>query len=68
VTLILLHHPVRRSCTENGVPRWFPWCSIDAEKVALGMDLAEPIAVLRLALNRVGIVSTPPATARIIAE
>jgi protease YdgD len=59
--------------TENGVPRLVSVVSamaeIDGEKVALGMDLAEPIAILRLALEQGrGLFSTPPATARIIRQ
>lgn len=57
--------------TENGVPRLVSVVSamaeMDGEKVALGMDLAEPIAVLRLALEQGrGLFSTPPASARVI--
>ena len=56
---------------EGGVQRLVSVVSamaeMDGEKVALGMDLAEPIAVLRLALeNGTGLFSTPPATARVI--
>jgi hypothetical protein len=59
--------------TENGIPRLVSVVSamaeIDGEKVALGMDLAEPIAVLRRALEQGrGLFSTPPATARIIRQ
>lgn len=58
---------------ENGVPRLVSVVSamaeIDGEKVALGMNLAEPIAVLRLALEeRRGSFSTPPSTARMIRQ
>ena len=56
---------------EDGVPRLVSVVSamseLDGEKVALGMDLAEPIAILRLALEQGrGLFSTPPATARVI--
>ncbi|MCF2871023.1 trypsin-like serine protease [Octadecabacter sp. G9-8] len=55
---------------ENGIPRLVSVVSamaeLDGEKVALGMDLAEPIAVLRLALERGRWqFNTPPATARV---
>ena len=61
--------PVFRN--EGGVPRLVSVVSamaeMDGEKVALGMDLAEPIAVLRLALEQGrGLFTTPPATARVI--
>ncbi|MCF2904882.1 trypsin-like peptidase domain-containing protein [Octadecabacter sp. CECT 8868] len=61
--------PIFRS--EDGVPRLVSVVSamaeIDGDKVALGMDLAEPIAVLRLALEEGrGLFSTPPASARVI--
>ena len=57
--------------TENGVPRLVSVVSamaeMDGEKVALGMDLAEPIAILRLALEQGrGLFSSPPATARVV--
>jgi hypothetical protein len=57
--------------TEGGVPRLVSVVSamaeLDGEKVALGMDLAEPIATLRLALqNGRGLFGTPPASARVI--
>lgn len=56
---------------EAGVPRLVSVISamaeIDGERVALGTDLAEPIAVLRLALSQgQGLFSTPPASARVI--
>lgn len=56
---------------EGGVPRLVSVVSamaeMDGQKVALGMDLAEPIATLRLALQEGrGLFSTPPATARVI--
>lgn len=56
---------------ENGVPRLVSVVSamaeIDGDKVALGMDLAEPIAILRLELERERFFfNTPPATARVI--
>lgn len=59
--------------TENGVPRLVSVVSgmaeIDGEKVALGMDLAEPIAILRLALEQGrGLFLTPPTTARVIRQ
>ncbi|MBU2994313.1 trypsin-like peptidase domain-containing protein [Octadecabacter sp. 1_MG-2023] len=61
--------PIFRS--EDGVPRLVSVVSamaeMDGDKVALGMDLAEPIAVLRLALEEGrGLFSTPPASARVI--
>jgi len=57
--------------TEGGVPRLVSVVSamaeLDGEKVALGMDLAEPIATLRLALqDGRGLFGTPPASARVI--
>lgn len=63
--------PVFRN--ENGVPRLVSVLSamaeLDGEKVALGMDLAEPVATLRLALrNGRGLFSTPPTAARIIRQ
>ncbi len=56
---------------ENGVPHLVSVVSamaeIDGEKVTLGMNLAEPIAVLRLALTQGhGFFSTQPNTARVI--
>lgn len=56
---------------ENGVPRLVSVVSsmaeLDGVKVSLGMDLAEPIAVLRLALEEGrGLFATPPASARVI--
>jgi protease YdgD len=59
--------------TENGVPRLVSVVSamaeIDGEKVALGMDLAEPIAILRLALEQGrGVFSAPPTTARVVRQ
>jgi len=59
--------------TENGVPRLVSVVSamadLDGEKVALGTDLAEPIAVLRLALEQGrGLFSTPPTSARVIRQ
>ncbi len=58
---------------ENGVPRLVSVVSamaeIDGDKVALGVDLAEPIAVLRLALEQGrGLFSTPPSSARVIRQ
>lgn len=58
---------------ENGVQRLVSVVSamaeVDGETVALGMDLAEPIAVLRLALEQGrGMFSTPPSSARIIRQ
>lgn len=57
--------------TENGVPRLVSVVSamaeLDGEKVALGMDLAAPIAILRSELEKLqGRFTTPPTTARII--
>lgn len=57
--------------TENGVPRLVSVVSamaeLDGRKVALGMDLAEPIAVLRLALQRDrSLFQSPPPAARVI--
>lgn len=57
--------------TENGVPRLVSVVSamgeLDGEKISLGMDLAEPIAVLRRALEEGrGLFNTPPTTARIV--
>lgn len=56
---------------ENGVPRLVSVISamaeVDGEKVALGMDLAEPIAILRLALEEdSGVFAAPPASARVV--
>lgn len=56
---------------ENGVPRLVSVLSamaeMDGEKVALGMDLTEPVATLRLALEEGrGLFGTPPATVRVI--
>lgn len=57
--------------TENGVPRLVSVVSamaeVNGEKVALGMDLAEPIALLRFELEQGrGLFSSPPATARVL--
>ena len=61
--------PIFRS--EGGVPRLVSVVSamaeVDGARVALGMDLAEPIATLRAALTDGGAVfATPPSGARII--
>ncbi|AKS47268.1 V8-like Glu-specific endopeptidase [Octadecabacter temperatus] len=61
--------PVFRN--ENGVPRlvsvFSAMAELDGVKVALGMDLAEPIATLRLALeDGRGLFATPPTSARVI--
>ncbi|KAG1713829.1 putative serine protease YdgD [Nymphon striatum] len=58
---------------ENGVPRLVSVVSamaeLDGEKIALGADLAEPIAILRLALEQGrGLFGTPPASARVIRQ
>ncbi|PVA07565.1 trypsin-like serine peptidase [Thalassorhabdomicrobium marinisediminis] len=58
---------------EAGVPRLVSVISamadIDGEPMALGMNLAAPIATLRLALEQGrGFFATPPATARIIRQ
>lgn len=58
---------------ENGTVRLVSVVSamaeMDGEKVALGMDLAEPIAVLRLALEQGrGLFSQSPTTARVIRQ
>lgn len=63
--------PVFRN--ENGVLRlvsvFSAMAELDGEKVSLGMDLAEPIAVLRLALEQGrGLFATPPTTARVIRQ
>ncbi|WP_296416782.1 trypsin-like serine peptidase [Pseudooctadecabacter sp.] len=57
--------------TENGVPRLVSVVSamaeLDGEKVALGMDLAAPIALLRAELeNTQGRFASPPSSARVI--
>jgi V8-like Glu-specific endopeptidase len=58
---------------ENGVPRLVSVMSamaeMDGEKVALGVDLAEPIAILQLELERDrGLFATPPTSARVIQQ
>lgn len=56
---------------ESGVPRLVSVVSamgeLEGQKISLGMDLAEPIAILRLALEEGrGLFATPPTSARII--
>ncbi len=59
--------------TEEGVPRLVSVVSamaeMDGQKISLGMDLAEPIAILRRALAEGrGLFATPPTTARTIRQ
>lgn len=58
---------------ENGVPRLVSVVSamaeLDGEKISLGADLAEPIAILRLALAQGrGLFGSPPTSARVIRQ